>query len=100
MKEDLFARATRFADQPDVADTEAGRLITELLAALHSHERDAVRALWSVVKAQGGYARVPRLFVSAMGPADKLDVQIETGGEAVIYKAVSSANAPSRGVLG
>ena len=93
MKDDLIDRATRFVAQPGSGDDEAGALAAELLAALNEHQQDAIRALWSVVKAQGGYARVPKLFVKAMRPADRLDVQIEPSGEAVIYKALSGDRA-------
>jgi hypothetical protein len=90
LKDDLIDRAKRFAAEAGAEDAPAAALVKELLAALDEHQKDAIRALWSVVKAQGGYARVPKLFVTAMSPADRLDVQIEPSGEAVIYKALSS----------
>ena len=68
--------------------------MAELLAALGEHQKDAIRALWSVVKAQGGYARVPKLFVHAMGPTDRLDVHVEPSGDAIIYKALSGDRTP------
>lgn len=92
MKDDLIDRATRFVKLQAAqgqAGEEAASLVEELVAALEEHRHDAIRALWSVVKAQGGYARVPKLFVQAMGPDDRLDAQVEPSGEAVIYKALS-----------
>ncbi len=94
MKDDLIDRAARFVKQQESdgdARPEAAALVAELVDALEEHRRDAIRALWSVVKAQGGYARVPKLFVQAMGPDDRLDAQVEPSGEAVIYKALSAA---------
>jgi len=89
LKDDLIERASALVKKAGAQGGEAEALVAELLQALEAHQHDAVRALWSVVKAQGGYARVPKLFVQAMGPADRLDVQIEASGEAVIYKALS-----------
>ena len=93
MKDDLIDRAARFVQQQAQqghAGAEAAALVEELVAALAEHRQEAIRALWSVVKAQGGYARVPKLFVQAMGPDDRLDAQVEPSGEAVIYKALSA----------
>lgn len=90
MKDDLIDRAARFVkQQAPNGDAEAAALVEELVATIEEHRRDAIRALWSVVKAQGGYARVPKLFIQAMGPDDRLDAQVEPSGEAVIYKALS-----------
>jgi hypothetical protein len=90
LKDDLIERAKRFAADAAPENPDAAALVTELLSALQTHEKDAIRALWSVVKSQGGYARIPKLFINAMGPNDRLDVTIEPSGEAVIYKALSS----------
>ena len=92
MKDDLIDRAAHFVKQQTQqgdSGAQAAALVEELVAALEEHRHDAIRALWSVVKAQGGYARVPKLFIQAMGPDDRLDAQVEPSGEAVIYKALS-----------